>query len=448
MPLPIPSTYDAASGTTATLNAAGITGSTVVIDGTTGSITTTRRDLRPHHPHAQCGNRPEPRRRHYLDLAESRQRDVGQHLTERGILTVGTLSGSSSGSAALAGNNLIVTLGDFTTTTGFNLTDSEGLTVTGPISSGTGSVTLTTTTGVLNIQGTLTGAGATLTGAAGITLGADANVTTTGTQAYVNAVTLNADQTLTGSTVTFDSTVDGDHTLTITGNANFDGAVGGTTQLASLYVSGATALASGVATTGTQEYQGAVTLGGAATLTGSTVTFDSTVGGAQGLSIMGNAVIKGAVNIASLYVSGATTLDSSVTTTGTQEYHGAVTLGANDMLTGSTIHFDSTIDGAQALDIAGNAVFSQNVGVGTALTSLFVSGTSSLSASMVTTGTQEYQGAVTLGGAATLQGSTVTFDSTVGGAQALTITGDAVIKGGREHRQPERQRGHRPSTPA
>ena len=171
-------------------------------------------------------------------------------------------------------------------------------------------------------------------------------MTTTGGQTYTGAVTLGAaDTTLTGTLVKFGSTLDGQPSvgggntgyggtldaapaLSIVGNASFGGAVGGTTQLASLWVSGTTALDGGsVSTTGGQTYTGAAQLGANAILTGSAVTFGSTLDGAYRLTITRNGEFDGATNLRSLSVSGSSTIDGgSVTTTGGQTYTGAVTL--------------------------------------------------------------------------------------------------------------------------
>ena len=58
-------------------------------------------------------------------------------------------------------------------------------------------------------------------------------VKTTGGQTYGGAVTLTADNVLSGSAVTFDSTVDGAHGLTVNGTATLDGAVGNGAALTS-----------------------------------------------------------------------------------------------------------------------------------------------------------------------------------------------------------------------
>ena len=67
------------------------------------------------------------------------------------------------------------------------------------------------------------------------------------------------------------------------------------------------------------------------------VTFGSTVGAANG-------------RWRAWTVTGPTTLDGNVTTTGTQSYNSAVTLGATDTLTttNSAVDFASTVDAATA----------------------------------------------------------------------------------------------------
>src|SRR5439155_10489891 len=101
-------------------------------------------------------------------------------------------------------------------------------------------------------------------------------IKTTSTQAYDSAVTLKAATTnLQGSTVTLGAPLNTDGVattdLTVTGNAAFD-RVGNVNQLGSVHVTSATAINKDiVSTTGTQAYDGAVTLKFAAIgLTGST----------------------------------------------------------------------------------------------------------------------------------------------------------------------------------
>src|SRR5579871_495156 len=272
-------------------------------------------------------------------------------------------------------------------------------------------------------------------------------ISTIGGQTYNGAVTLGANVDLTGSLVWFKSTLDdalaNTHDLTVSGNAEFDGAVG-TTALHSLHVTGTSAInTSAITTSTTQAYDGAVTLGiaGLATLTGTTATFGSTVNattsGTQSLKVAGNAVfggIVGATKLGSLEVTGTTAINTTaISTTANQTYDGGVTLGANANLTGSLVWFKSTLDDALAnthdLTVTGNARFDGTVGT-TALHSLHVTGTSAINAASITTSAaQTYDGAVTLGANANLTGSLVWFKSTLD--DALANTHDLTVKIGR-----------------
>src|SRR6185312_14104636 len=254
----------------------------------------------------------------------------------------------------------------------------------------------------------------TLNGGTGsILLGA--NITTTSATVTVSGpAVLTSDATLSGSTVTFANTVDGAHALTVTGNGVFDGAVGFGTKLSSLSVSGTTDInGGGVTTTGTQSYTGAVTISANDTLTTTNglVSFggpiDDSAANSHSLAIAagtGGVTFGGAVGgnaeLASLDTTGTpgtNTLDGNVKTGGTQSYGGPVVLGASDTLSGSTVTFANTVDGAHALTVTGNGVFDGAVGFGTKLSSLSVSGTTDINGGGVTTtGTQSYTGAVTI----------------------------------------------------
>src|SRR6202044_1010048 len=97
--------------------------------------------------------------------------------------------------------------------------------------------------------------------------------------------TLNADATLAGSTVTFDSSLNGSHALTITGDAAFDN--GSTASIGSPSVNGPVNFGGSLTTAGSQTYSGAVTLATDETLTSTagSITFDSTIDGAHSLSV-------------------------------------------------------------------------------------------------------------------------------------------------------------------
>ncbi|MFY9476240.1 MAG: filamentous hemagglutinin N-terminal domain-containing protein [Aquabacterium sp.] len=204
-------------------------------------------------------------------------------------------------------------------------------------------------------------------------------VATTGGQTYDGAITLGADITLSGDTLVFNGTIDGAYALTVEAGSSdvvIDHAVGGTTRLGALTINtagetrlnaavhaasietdtaGTVVLANTVNTTGTQTYGERVTLAANVTLTGSTVSLlngvDATTAGGESLAIQGNAVlgdVGGTQALSSLNVSGITTLEgTSVSTTGSQTYSGALTLADDATLhsTDGSLVFGSTVDG-------------------------------------------------------------------------------------------------------
>ncbi|SFC49463.1 hypothetical protein SAMN05660443_2850, partial [Marinospirillum celere] len=290
-----------------------------------------------------------------------------------------------------------------------------------------------------------------------------ANITTTGAQTYSGAVTLEQNTTLTaedGGTLglitfaeTVNSSADDEHTLTLNANAQFDAAVGGATdgELGSLSVSGTTSLASNITTTNAQQYTGAVTLAGDSTLTtaNSNIAFDSTLDGSHNLVLTAGTgtatfgdVAGGTNELNSLDVTASTiNLGGNITTSGTQNYTGAVNLNANATLTtsASDIDFSSTINGAHSLTLVagtGAVTFEDVVGNNDALDSLNITAdTISLGGSVTTTGIQTYKGTVTLEQNTTLtadDGGTlalITFEDTVNSSasdgRTLTLIGNA-----------------------
>ncbi|WP_168171163.1 filamentous hemagglutinin N-terminal domain-containing protein, partial [Rhodanobacter sp. B04] len=288
------------------------------------------------------------------------------------------------------------------------------------------------------------------TDAAGSTM-LDGNVSTTGAQTYNDAVTLGGDATLAssgGGAIDSGSTVDGAHNLIVntSGVTTFGGAVGGTTKLTSLNIqnaAGSTTLGGNVSTTGAQTYGNALTLGGDATLASSgngAIDFVSTVDGAHnlivntgGLTTFGG-VVGGTAALASLTTdaAGTTRLDGNVSTTGTQTYNDAVTLGGNDTLTGTTVSLAGVTGGGNSLTVTGNAVLG---GALSGVNALAISGTTAINtASVSTSGGQTYSGAVTLGADTTLTSTgsgAIDLASTVDGAHKLSIsTGGAATLGG------------------
>jgi len=337
---------------------------------------------------------------------------------------------------------------------GASVTNSENLTINGTttIAPGNGNtISLTgdnTFTGDVTINSgavTLKGQSAGFNIASGATadslevqskVNLKGNVTTTtGTQSYQEVI-LNNDSELTATKVTFNSTVDGAYTLTITGQAEFKNVVGGTTQLTSLSVSqAATINTTAISTSTTQTYSGAVTLSSDTTLTASKVTFASTVDGAKTLAITGKAefknIVGGTTQPTSLSVSQAATINTTaISTSTTQTYSGPVTLSSDTTLTASKVTFDSTVDGAHTLAITGQAEFKDQVGNTNKPTSLSVSQTATINTTAISTSTtQTYSGPVTLSSDTTLSASKVTFASTVDGTHTLTITGQAEFVG-------------------
>jgi hypothetical protein len=220
-----------------------------------------------------------------------------------------------------------VTFGTGTTLTAYGSGAAQLVTFTGAVTGGTNSLTLgmvstaptnvsfgSTVSGVttLGVSGNAVFGGAvSSTGTISISGTTDINtssVATTGAQTYTGAVTLGTGTTLTaygsgaarlvtfGGTVTggthsltlgtvstapanvsFGSTVSGITSLGVSGNAVFGGAV---TSTGTISVSGTTAVNTpAITTTSTQLYTGDVTLGTSTALTGSGVTFSSSING-------------------------------------------------------------------------------------------------------------------------------------------------------------------------
>lgn len=400
--------------------------------------------------------------------------------TSVNILGIGTFVAgtvTTTGNQTYGGGNLDasvlltapqVTFSGTVTGDGFNLTTSSNGTfaaVSGVNALAVGG------NGVFN--GAVNAGSVSVTGTSAVSTGV---VTTTGTQVYTGAVTVTPNVVFTGSTVTFSSDLSGGNVdvtvtgngvfagvsgldaLVVTGNATFGGvvststvAVTGTTQINTVLMS----------TSGTQTYTGAVTLGSTTTFSGTQVTFSNTltgggfgatvsadgtfalVTGVGALSVTGNGVFNNTVNAGSVAVTGTADINGgAVTTTGTQIYNGIATLGANTVLTGAGVTFNTTLNGGgfdltvngagdfaevlgvDVLTVAGDAVFGNTVN-GNQVT---VTGTAALGgASVTTTGTQTY-GAANLAADVTLTGSGVTVSGAVAGnGFDLTVVGNSVF---------------------
>ena len=120
---------------------------------------------------------------------------------------------------------------------------------------------------------------------------------------------------------------------------------------------------------------------------------------------MGNAVLGKSSDdaisgLTSLSVSGTATINTgAISSSATQTYAGAVTLGNDTALTGSTISTQGVVVGAgKSLNITGDAVLGNGASdTVTGLNNLSVSGATTLNTDTVTsTGTQTYGGTLSL----------------------------------------------------
>ena len=354
---------------------------------------------------------------------------------------------STSGGMAFQGPVVVVTDSTLTDTGGVGVT--FGSTVNGQ-STGGQALTLDVagTTTFSGVVGGSTSLASITTDVAGTTAINGGSVTTTGSQSYSDAVTLGAGtQTLAASALSFGSTLDGPGGLDadVAGATTFSGIVGGTTSLVSIDTdaAGTTAISGGsVTTTGSQAYNDAVSLAaGTQTLGASALSFGSTLDGPGGLDadVAGattfSGIVGGTTSLASIDTDAAGTTainGGSVTTTGSQTYNDAVSLGAGmQTLTASALSFGSTLDGPGGLDadVAGATTFSGIVGGTTSLASIDTdaAGTTAINGgSVTTTGSQTYNDAVSLGaGTQTLAASALSFGSTLDGSGGL----DADVAG-------------------
>jgi hypothetical protein len=259
------------------------------------------------------------------------------------------------------------------------------------------------------------------------------DIETTGMQKYSGSVELGGNITLTSNTdsVTLGNITGSGKSLTIDGNGVLNGGNG----IENLSVSGTATINADIETSGTQEYMGEITLGGSVAqikLEGTTVTLKETItGSGKSLTIDGNSVLNGGSGINDLSVSGTATINADITSSGTQEYKEAVTLGGDVTLTSTVgaVTLGAITGSGKSLTIDGNGVLNG----GNDINDLSVSETATINASITSSGTQEYKGAVTLGGSdtlITLDGTTVTLGAITGGGKSLTITGNSVLNGG------------------
>ena len=311
-----------------------------------------------------------------LDLDGSITRSAGTStLTVSGTTDLGgnvTTTGSQTytGAATLSAANTL-------TTTNSNITfsdtvNSDGTTRNLTINAGTGTTQFagivggTSALGIIDINGSLD-LDAAIADAASLDISGTSNigadVTTTGTQGYSGTTTLSGgDRTLTGSTINFGSTVDGGgNNIIIAGNADIDGAITNTAAL-SVQGEGSTSNIGADITTAGVQFLGNATLSGTGDRTvtstgGSNITFYGITGASKGLTVDGGFQLStnDATGLASLSVTGASTLAADVTSTGTQSYDGTTTLSSGDRtLNASTVTLNAVTGGSNALTVTGN----------------------------------------------------------------------------------------------
>lgn len=253
-------------------------------------------------------------------------------------------------------------------------------------------------------------------------------IITAGDQIYTTAQTITADTTLgntggannTGQAITFQSTVDGDHALTLetSGDLTFSGQVGGVTALESLTTDagGKTVISGGgITTTGDQNYQDTVELGADTTfsmLETGLMQFAALIeGGGHSLTFnaVGNVQLPGAKNVSSLTKSGS----GSLTLSGESTYTGLTDITAGSLVLG----LNQPLSSSSTIRLSGGALDLNNH-------TLSVSGLTVSSASILDFGGSS--GQLTLTSAAgSLWGGTLTINNYSPGQTTLRFGSDA-----------------------
>ncbi|HEU0044802.1 filamentous hemagglutinin N-terminal domain-containing protein [Sphingomonas sp.] len=371
-------------------------------------------------------------------------------------VTIGTVG---SGTTALASGTLIVgsnaAPGAFTVNgaTSVNTVDIRmfggSLSFGGAVAgNGSGAFTVNTN-GDTTLGGPITGyTSFSSVGAGAVRLNGGA-VSTSGAQTYGQQLILGANTVLTGTGATFTGGIAGsgnDLALNFSTAQTLTGAaLTGVRNLATDTVgapAGGTTLVGTIATSGTQTYNDAVTLSGptvtvqsSGTGTGGNITFAGPLDGASALvaTTAGTLTFGGTVGatpLTSIAATGAGAVQiqgASVTTTGSQAYSattlngtsaGTVTLNAGAGNVGFT-----ALNGPRGL-IANATGTTALPGGGSALASVQTNagGTTSVSGVLTTVGAQIFGDPVSLTGATTLSGSSASFNAGLtGNGNDLTI---------------------------
>jgi len=381
-------------------------------------------------------------------------------------LTVNT-TGAVTFASAVGGTTPLASLQtavNSTANVGANISTNNGLVNFQGIVNLTAASAISTGNGNINFVGALNGAQAlTLNTAGTSTLSGSvgnivplASLTTNGgttqinggginavTQTHNSALALGANTTLTGTTGSFTGGVAGggrDLTLVFSGGSAISGA--NFANLANFAVGGGgtTDLAASITANG-QAYLNPVTISGATTLASTTaggITFNGNVDGPQALSVntAGTTTFAGPVGANSALGSLTTNAGGTaainggaITTTGAQNYGGAVTLGGASTTLASTgsdaITLGGGVSGPSALQLNTQGQTSlQGTVSGLASLATDAGGTTAIGTnSIVTTGAQSYQDSVSTAGPTTFTTSSnpVSFSGTLNPGGEVTF---------------------------
>jgi filamentous hemagglutinin family protein len=372
-----------------------------------------------------------------------------------GIVTTNEVRGSAGSTFDLNdADNVIAAVGDVTAD-GVFVRDTGSFSAAGLINAGAGGIDLQGGTGAgdeLAVTGTLTTADTgdiTLGAGGGVELdGADISAAA-GDVLFEDAVTLatSTSNNVQGGTVAFQGNVDGAGGLSVTstGGTSFASAIGATTPLASLSLTGPATLNNSVSTTGTQSY-GALTLAGDVTLTSTGVgaAGDISLAGVTGnqsltINTGGTTRLAGDVTVGGISTDapGSTVIDTAlVQTTGNQSWGDSVTLNRTTRFRGVDGSFQGLQAGVSDVDV--RLSFTGQTTLNLAPTGFKDitsddGGSTVLNGAITTTGAQSFADAVTLGSDVMLTSSgngAITL-AAVTGNQALSVsTGGAMTFGG------------------
>lgn len=283
----------------------------------------------------------------------------------------------------------------------------------------------------------------TFTAAGRTTLGG--NVASSGDQAYGATLTLTADAALNAGAgrIAVQGAVDGGgHALTLASTHGAADAIrtGATVaNVAGFSALGRTTLGGGVTSTGDQTYDATLALAADAALNagaGRIALAGAVDGGGHDLALTSSHAAVDAIrtgagvgNVGDFSANGNLSLGGSVASAGRQTYAGPVLLTTATTLSGTDLDLLGSVDGSQALTLAGSGTttLAGTIGGNQALASITDGGggTTRIGTSVTTTGAQQWGDALVLTAATTLTGTTLHFGGPINGAQSLAVSGSA-----------------------